>query len=99
MATIPLTTAPDKPEFGSPCNGCGVCCSAEVCGVGKAIYGEAQPAPGPAMRFTAGRFWCGAVAMADDLGPAYGLALRLKLGIGVGCDSADFTKRAAGPRP
>ncbi|HEY1091685.1 MAG TPA: hypothetical protein VGE47_11375 [Burkholderiaceae bacterium] len=26
--------APLKPEFGAPCNGCGVCCLAEPCPVG-----------------------------------------------------------------
>jgi len=25
--------APDKPEVGQPCNGCGVCCAAEPCPV------------------------------------------------------------------
>lgn len=39
------------------------------------------------MIFDSGRFWCGAVLMADELEPMYGLAIRLKLGIGVGCDS------------
>ena len=85
---VPLPTAPEKPKQGSPCNGCGYCCAAEVCSVGQAIYGRDQLAPCPAMRFREDRFWCGAVDMADELGPIDGLLLRLKLGIGIGCDSA-----------
>lgn len=53
------------------------------------MFGEAQPAPCPAMTFKEGRFWCGAIDMADDMSPAYGLVLRLKMGIGMGCDSDD----------
>jgi hypothetical protein len=26
--------APPKPEYGQPCNGCGVCCHSELCPVG-----------------------------------------------------------------
>ncbi|MEY4561302.1 MAG: hypothetical protein RLZZ618_579 [Pseudomonadota bacterium] len=29
--------APDKPEVGAPCNGCGVCCLAEPCPVGVLV--------------------------------------------------------------
>ena len=34
MQTIDLhEQAPPKPEYGEPCNGCGVCCAAEPCPV------------------------------------------------------------------
>lgn len=79
--------APEKPPVGEPCTQCGYCCAAEVCEVGKQLHGKTQPAPCPSMIFDSGRFWCGAVLMADELEPMYGLAIRLKLGIGVGCDS------------
>ena len=29
--------APDKPSFGQPCNGCGVCCVSEPCPVGIVV--------------------------------------------------------------
>lgn len=83
----PLPTAPEKPAFGEPCNGCGFCCASEVCEVGRAMFGSDQPAPCPAMTFKSGRFLCGAIAMADDMGADHGLLLRLKMGIGIGCDS------------
>ena len=30
-------SAPDKPAYGAPCNGCGVCCLAEPCPLGQAV--------------------------------------------------------------
>lgn len=27
----------DKPTYGDPCNGCGVCCIAQVCALGEAL--------------------------------------------------------------
>lgn len=83
----PLQMAPEKPAYGEPCNGCGYCCASEVCEVGLAMFGKQQTAPCPAMTFRDGRFRCGAVDMADEMSPAYGLMLRLKMGIGIGCDS------------
>lgn len=40
---------PDKPKFGSPCNNCGICCSTEICGIGKMVYGNDHPAPCPSL--------------------------------------------------
>lgn len=81
-----LADAPAKPRWGSPCNGCGACCAAEVCRVGLAVYGDV-PAPCPGMTFRAGRFWCEPVELADRLD--WGWFLRLTIGIGVGCDMDD----------
>ncbi|AWB26192.1 hypothetical protein DA075_35570 (plasmid) [Methylobacterium currus] len=54
--------APPKPEFGSPCNGCGFCCAAEPCGIARRfIPGCGEEGPCPAMEFEGGRFWCGMV--------------------------------------
>lgn len=54
--------APEKPAFGSPCNGCGFCCAAEPCGVARQfVPGATDGAPCPAMEFEHGRFWCGMV--------------------------------------
>lgn len=39
--TIPIhPDAPDKPAWGSLCNGCGVCCAAEPCPVGVLVTGR-----------------------------------------------------------
>jgi hypothetical protein len=76
---------PVKPKFGDRCNGCGYCCAEEVCEVGVRFVGA--EAPCKLMRWREGRFFCGAVDIADSLGPLEGLMLRAKLAIGFGCDS------------
>lgn len=83
---------PDKPRFGSPCNGCGICCAVEVCQVGIAVLGEIA-APCPAMRFADDRFYCGLVLLeqsareqSPDLEPFFFNVL----GIGKGCDAEDL---------
>ena len=48
----------DKPAFGSPCNGCGVCCMAEPCPVAVTLI-DAKDGPCPALEFKGGRHWCG----------------------------------------
>jgi hypothetical protein len=86
-------TAPEKPAEGHPCNGCGMCCAAEPCGIAVEFLGATE-GPCPAMQFEGGRFWCGmtrtpgaymgAPDFADGiLGPMFAEAL----GIGRGCDS------------
>jgi hypothetical protein len=54
--------APDKPEFGAPCNGCGVCCAIETCPVGRLRFLR-KSGPCPALEWDAGarRYWCGMV--------------------------------------
>lgn len=76
-----------KPDFGNPCNGCGMCCIREVCDIGLMIYGDAQPAPCPALVRKDGRFWCKVVLVeeAQGLPPIAAEAL----GIGFGCDTVD----------
>ncbi|SFV14608.1 hypothetical protein SAMN02799631_05924 [Methylobacterium sp. 174MFSha1.1] len=62
LAEAITAKAPPKPEFGSPCNGCGFCCAAEPCGVARQfVPGAVKGAPCPAMEFEHGRFWCGMV--------------------------------------
>lgn len=82
---IELQRAPEKPKFSEPCNGCGYCCAAELCKVGKHLHGENHPAPCPSMVFSVDRFLCGAVLAMDktDVGPVF----RMLMGIGIGCDS------------
>ncbi len=85
MPDLPmLEMVPQKPPWGDPCNGCGRCCQAEVCKVGVALHGRVK-APCPSLEYRAGRFWCGAVTLADEIGQ--GDSLRFLMGIGVGCDS------------
>lgn len=33
-------SAPAKPRWGEPCNGCGACCAAEPCPVGQLRFGR-----------------------------------------------------------
>lgn len=90
--------APPKPDFGSPCNGCGFCCAAEPCGVARQfVPGAIDGAPCPAMEFEGGRFWCGMVRRPGHyLGlPAWGdgemgAMIGEALGTGKGC-CADVT--------
>lgn len=77
--------APEKPRYGSPCNGCGFCCAAEQCKLSVAVFGEVG-APCPGMQFESGRFFCGVLREAPaDIQPL----IAFTLGIGAGCDSDD----------
>jgi len=49
-----------KPEFGKPCNNCGLCCRVEACRVSKTFLRSAQ-APCIALEFHDGKFFCGMV--------------------------------------
>ena len=90
MTPLPIAErGPEKPKFGEPCNGCGFCCAAEVCVVGKAMHGDDCPAPCPSMEWVGGRFGCGLVRLAESCGPNAGLLLRMMLGIGKGCSMPD----------
>lgn len=79
-------TAPPKAAYGSPCNGCGMCCAAEVCAIGKLAFPEAE-APCPAMVFEDNRFYCGIVLAEQAAGLAP--AVYEALGIGKGCCADD----------
>jgi hypothetical protein len=73
---------PDQPATGSPCNGCGACCAAEVCAIGRMAMPNAQ-APCPALRYGDGRVWCGLVLAEAASGMPTLIADAL--GIGRGC--------------
>ena len=75
-----------KPTFGEPCNGCGFCCAAEVCGIGKQVHGDIE-GPCPSMTYQEGRFFCG-VVLIEELAGMEPL-IRQALGIGRGCDADD----------
>lgn len=78
----------EKPKFGSPCNGCGLCCKMEVCAIGKGVFGADTPAPCPALIFENKRFWCKFV-LAEDIARAPSL-IGNALGIGKGCCADDM---------
>ena len=50
----------DKPPQGKPCNGCGLCCIAEVCDLGKELGDEERCRA--LISLGTGRFACGLVA-------------------------------------
>lgn len=87
---------PVKPAYGRPCNGCGYCCSAEVCDLARE-YLAATVAPCPALECQDGRFWCGLVrqpsrymALPDDRADLrLGGLFAEVLGVGRGCDASD----------
>ena len=55
--------APPKPAFGTPCNGCGVCCAAQPCPVSWLLLGHRTGAC-PALQWhePQRRYACGMVA-------------------------------------
>ena len=88
--------APAKPLPGEACNGCGVCCLAEPCPLGRLLTGHGQGACA-ALQWHAfpQRYRCGAVANPQGVWPwlpaaAAPLASRLALrwiSAARGCDS------------
>lgn len=90
-----------KPAIGAPCNGCGLCCLAEVCSAGSFTlglvdaYGQRASGPCPALLpQTDGSFACGLVLRPKDYAPGKGAshdlrqAAALMIGAGAGCDEA-----------
>ena len=73
-----------KPPLGAPCNGCGLCCQREVCGLGIEVFGEI-PAPCPALAIRDGRSWCAVIDAAEARDVAFGAHMKWRLGIGGGC--------------
>ena len=72
-----------KPPFGKPCNGCGYCCSSEVCKMGKAIY-KTERVPCPGLMRLEDRFVCHLFEIVNEEQRPF---LRFHMGIGIGCDS------------
>lgn len=89
-----------KPPIGAPCNGCGLCCQAQVCGTGSFAlglvgkYGERAPGPCPALKNDGDKFVCGLVLRPKDfIESQRGVmplreAVMLLIGAGAGCDEA-----------
>lgn len=90
--------APAKAPYGTPCNGCGLCCMAEPCPFGRALFGK-KSGRCPALEWLAehGRYACGLVVSPERYAPADRLerfgsralseAAAFTVGAGIGCDS------------
>lgn len=89
-----------KPVFLSPCNGCGLCCSVELCDVATSVFGKETLTPCPALEYQDGRTFCGLmqnpdkylVNMPNDSGitfPEVATLIKLLLGAGKGCGMED----------
>lgn len=52
--------APEKPRWGAPCNGCGVCCAAWPCPLSRFSLGH-RAGPCPALVWGEARYHCGLV--------------------------------------
>jgi len=80
----PMGALDNKPVYGAPCNGCGLCCIASLCALGQHVFGRIE---GP----------CPALGIDDDLKSSCGLvtastpemsaAAKLIIGAGDGCDA------------
>ena len=89
-------SAPTKPKFREPCNGCGVCCALELCDVAALMFAGAA-APCPALEWEDGRAWCGMIRhplrhlMANFAGDdaTVGELFALAMPIGQGCGMED----------
>lgn len=86
------TDAPAKPRAGAACNGCGVCCAAEPCPMGRLLSRRADGAcVALEWQAAAGRYTCGVM---DDpkrwlrvLPPRWARALASRwIAAGAGCD-------------
>lgn len=96
LTLIHTADAPAKPSKGAACNGCGMCCAAEACGVAVQFMGiTPETAPCPAMEHDDGKFVCGLmrrpshyIARCHPWADAMvGKLIADALGAGKGCDS------------
>lgn len=90
-----MTVQLEKPQYGTPCNGCGLCCQNEICPLGEIVFPRAQ-APCPALVIDGERYVCDLIANPQKFRPLkasiYGIAeMRdaavIGVGAGIGCDA------------
>ena len=59
---VRLRSAPAKPPTGRRCNGCGICCAAVTCPVGRLVFLRKRgPCPALIWDDATTRYWCGLV--------------------------------------
>ncbi len=84
-----------KPAYGSPCNGCGLCCKNELCPLGAFVFNDWK-GPCPALHENDGQFSCGLVNKPETYAPvltaisgkdAMSKAALHLIGSGAGCDA------------
>lgn len=88
--------APAKPAPGQPCNGCGVCCSAEPCPVGVLVSRRRSGACAAlAWDDGQGRYVCGILAKARKgvIGRMGERWIRRMIAAGAGCDCSFEVER------
>ena len=87
-------SAPLKPPYGDPCNGCGRCCQEMACALSRDLL-KSLKTPCIALEHAEGRYWCGLIREPHKyLGISHPwantiLAAKLSemVAIGKGCDS------------
>ena len=76
--------SPLKPDYGASCNGCGLCCLAETCPVGRLRYLRKKgPCPALIWDQAAERYWCGILRSATWYRPL----IERWIAAGTFCDS------------
>lgn len=92
-------SAPEKPAYGSPCNGCGLCCIAEQCPIGELLLGPHRICP--ALMDVGSAFVCGLMTNPElfykngtdpERLRGIGKSVGLLLGAGRGCDAHLITE-------
>ena len=112
VATVTTKAMLDrKPKHGQPCNGCGLCCVATLCAIGKRLFGR-EHGPCPALVKTdKNEYGCGVVLYTNvyakpafptvrlDERSLYALkhAASMLIFAGKGCD-ARFNNEPADPK-
>ncbi|MBT0569412.1 hypothetical protein KIK84_03680 [Curvibacter sp. CHRR-16] len=78
--------APTKPDWGQPCNGCGVCCATEPCPIGVLVSRRRQGAC-TALRWNVQqqRYHCGVLVAVQRWAVLRSLVTRW-IAAGQGCD-------------
>lgn len=96
MTTFEIPSVTDKPKYGSPCNGCGLCCIAEQCPISLMAFGEQLLCPALGTMGDGKGFGCGLIVATSQFIPPTGDerldallpgAIAYVLGAGRGCDS------------
>lgn len=92
--------APDKPEYGARCNGCGVCCAAEPCPVAHVFLWQFSGRCRALLwQENENRYVCGMVVnphrfvrlIPARLAQRFGRWCAKRIATGYGCDSAAGT--------